>query len=373
MHFTDYHLPLEQITSYLRYEGWQLANENSHWLLFEAFEDIEGKPLQIALYRDPEAPDFSLSVYHSLRTLTALNKKTPDSILQDILTFNRDILEVRVDDAADTTSVSIEKAAKQIHELKQLVLYGATSERSRRQHYGNWLPSIRPTLDEFAFGHTVAGSFGFRLEAKLVGNQPSDKPTFPGFEPKPMSRFVMERIMRGLAATEQAVSETNTRPLVEGYRMGFNSNMCEAIANISQDLTKPVRYNIKWSRVFEVPDDLMNIRQIEIHDVHRRYLEAASKELAAQETTFATIKGVVRSLDSKGNPRSDDVVDRTVKIYGGPPSESWRQIHLTLEKDDYLTAIKAHDEWLTISVSGYLSRTGTKWLLQKPEGFQIIR
>ena len=373
MHSIRHDVSLQQITSYLRFEGWKLANENSQWYLFHGHEDFEGRPFEIALYKDTEAPDFPLSVYHSLNTLASLNKKTPDSISQDILTFDRDILVVHVDKDAHTTAIPIEDAATQIYELKQLVLYGATSERSCRQHYDTWLPSARATLDDFSFGHTVAGSFGFRLEAKLVSGQPINEPAFPGFEPRPMSRIVLERIMRGLAATEQAVSESNTRPLVEGYRMGFNSNMCEAIAKISQDYARPVQYSIKWSRVFDASDDLANVRQVEIHPVHRKYLERASKELAFRESTFATVEGVVRSLDSKENPRSDDAAGRAVIIRGGTKGERWRQIHLILEKDDYLAAIRAHDEWKTVSVRGYLSKVGAKWVLDEPEGFEIIR
>ena len=373
MRSSDPHLPLEQITSYLKYEGWQLANENAQWRLFQGIEDIQGKPIELALYKDTEAPDFALSVYHSLKTLASLKKKTPDSISQDILTFDRDILEVRVDDYANTTSIPIELAAMQINELKQLVLYGATSERSHRQHYDTWLPSARATLDEFSFGHTVAGSFSFRLEARLVGDQPVDNPAMPGFEPIPMSRIVMERIMRGLAATELAVAQSDMRPLMEGYRTGFNSNMCESIAKISIDNARPIQFSMKWSRVFDVSDELEEVREVEIRGVHRQYLERASKELAHRESTFATVEGVVRALDSKGNPRSDDVVGRSIKINGGAIGEPWRQIHLTVEKEDYLTAIRAHDEWRTISVSGYLSKLGTKWVLQEPEGFQIIR
>lgn len=373
MRQSDFQLPLESITSYLEFNGWRATNENDHWYLFEGFQDIDGQPFEIAIFKNTSAPDYALSVSHSLRTVSALSDKPIETVSQEILTFDRDILEVQVDDYANTTSIPIELAALQINELKQLVLYGATSERSQRQHYDTWLPSARATLDEFSFGHTVAGSFSFRLEAKLTGHQTRDRPVMAGFEPKPMSRIVMERIMRGLAATEEAVSENGTRPLVNGYKAGFNSNMCEAIAKISQDNERPVQYRIKWSRVFDVSNDLIDVRHVEIHGVHRHLLERASKELAFRESTFATVEGSVRSLDSKDDPRSDDAEGRAVIIRGGIRGGRQRQIHLTLEKDDYLTAIRAHDEWRTVSVSGYLSKIGAKWVLQEPESFRIIR
>ena len=373
MQSSESHLPLEQITSYLTHSGWQLASENAQWLLFRGYEDIEGRPLEIALHKDSQAPDYSLSVYHSLRTLASLNRMSQEMISQEILTFDRDILVVRVDDAADSTAIPIEEAASQITELKQLVLYGATSERSRRKHYDTWLPSARTTLDEFAFGHTVAGSFGFRLEAKLVGEQSSDEPALAGFEPRPLSRIVMERIMRGLAATEQAVSDNSTRPLLEGYKTGFNSNMCDSIVKLSQDFARPVQYRMKWSQMFDVSEDVEEVTEVEIKGVHRQYLERASKELALRESSYATVEGVVRTLDSKENPRSEDTAGRSVVVHGGAKGEKWRQIHLILEKEDYLTAIRAHDDWQTVSVRGYLTKVGAKWVLQEPEGLNIIR
>ena len=221
--------------------------------MFEGEGDINGAPFRDLPYcpRKLGRPTTPLYVMHTIDILSSLADKPREVVFQELVNMDRDIMYIRVDDDADVTSVPIDVAASQINELKQLVLYGVSSEKSKRQYYDQILPSARGAIERFDFGHTVAGSFGFRLEAKLDDRQPSEQLALRGLQPKPIGRSVMERILRGLVATDESVTLQDARPLLEGYENGFNSNMCASVVKIAKDYRMPVQYRMKWSHMYE--------------------------------------------------------------------------------------------------------------------------
>ena len=106
---------------------------------------------------------------------------------------------------------------------------------------------------------------------------------------------------------------------------------------------------------------------------HLPYLERASKELAARESAYITIEGLIHELNSQVDPQSNDAGGRSVIIRGAPQGDRSRKIHVALGKDDYLEAIRAHRAWQTVSVSGYLDKTGGKWRVTEPKDFKVLR
>ena len=66
----------------------------------------------------------------------------------------------------------------------------------------------------------------------------------------------MERIYKGLAATDKAVNMGDMSILTEGYTTGLNANMCTAILNLAGDKSDPIEYSFKWSKKIKVSDEL---------------------------------------------------------------------------------------------------------------------
>ena len=372
---TIYNIPLGNITTYLKGEGWHLVNDNERWFVFEGQGDANGDPFEIVLPKKTLSPEYPIYVQHTLDILSSLSDKSHDVIAEDINKVDLDVLSIRVDEDIDATSIPTDKAAEQIAELDQLVIYAATSEKTKKQHYQKPTSRVREMVEHVRFGHTVSGSFGFRIEAKIIDERQTGQLALSGLEPQPMARSVMERIVRGLVATETAVAEGNLRPLVEGYVTGFNSNMCKSIAKISSDSGRPVQYSIKWSRMLGVSKDLHGVTDITIQDRHIDYLKKASKQLALSEplSEHTTVVGSVIGFFSRDDPHSDTEEGRTVTIYASPRGEHDRQILVKLGKEAYLAAMKAHDAWQTISVTGILSKSKNRWELSEPNEFKVLR
>lgn len=376
MNASVYNLPLGHITSYLKSEGWELVSDNERWYVFEGCEDIEGDPFEIVLPKNINAPDYRTYVQHTVNILASLTDKAPQTVADDILLYDRDVLMIRILENVDTTSsIPIHLAAKQIPEIKQLIAYAACSEKNAKTYFDN-SASGNKMLKHYRFGHTIASSFGYRIESPVGKQERLHQIDMFKDEPEvilPLPRRVMERIIRGLAATEEAARLQNAQPLVDGYESGFNANMCDAIFNMSEQQKEPIEYSIKWSNKISVSEDLRNVNNIRIQRRHFEYLETASEKLKELQPKFRTIEGHVVGLSSRSDPQSEDEADRLVTIHWYPRSGRSRKIQTILGKKDYLDALKAHENWYIVSVQGFVQPRGSKWQLSEPREFKILR
>lgn len=365
-----YALPLHHFKSYLNLEKWNLVNENDRWIVYEDDDAIE-----LAIPKNRQASDFTMYVDHMLKILSFAQNKEPDTVAEDILSYDLDVFGAILDDSESATSISMRSADAYFAELKQLLIYSASSEEKREPFFRTALQKARKVLDHFQFGHTVRGSFGYRIESKIKADSLVQYDLFAN-EPEPIiphERKVMERIYKGLAATDEAVNRGDMSLLTEGYDTGLNANMCTAFVNLAGDRHDPIEYSFKWSKKITVSDELAASSKIKISRDHLEYLEAASEQLYRQKPACVSIEGLVTDLSSKGDPESEEMDGRSVTIQRLTPEGRSQRVNVVLDKDAYLAAIKAHREWKTIGVQGYLEYRGSKWRLRNPEAFKILR
>ena len=366
-----YMLPLHHFKSYLDYEEeWALVNENDLWIVYEDSDAIE-----LAIPKNRQASDYQMNIDHVLKILSFVQDKEPEAVADDILSYDLDVFGAILDESESATSISMRSADTYFAELKQLLIYSASSEEKNEPFFRAALQKARKVLDHFQFGHTVRGSFGYRIESKIKADSLVQYDMFAD-EPEPIiphERKVMERIYKGLAATDEAVNLSDMSLLTEGYATGLNANMCTAILNLAGDRNDQIEYSFKWSKKITVSDELAAAPKIKISRDHLEFLEAASEQLYRQHPACVSIEGLVTDLSSKGDPESEEMDGRSITIQRLTPEGRSQRVDVVLDKDAYLAAIKAHRDWMTVGVQGYLEYKSSKWRLANPEGFKILR
>lgn len=231
-------------------------------------------------------------------------------------------------------------------------------------------------VEHYRFGHTFAGSFGFTILSPIIHlPTPYVQMNLFGEAPPepvpPIERRVMERIIRGLSNTRQAVRGNDPQLLIREYASGFNGNMCQSIVRMSQDKRVPIEYKVFWSPKVKPADDVDETQSFELSELSYDYLEYAANELKKLKPEYVTVRGRIVGLSSKDNPLGA-TAHRSV-IIRGRYREDMRPVDIIVElnKDDYVTASQAHIEWVIVEVNGVLSRSGYNWRLTDATDFKI--
>jgi hypothetical protein len=366
---------------YLRYSGWIEYHEPSdNWIVFHGEQDINGQPFELVLPRVNKSHEEKQSyIIKAVEILTALKNEPMQLIAQSIICYDRDIFYVRNTEAEDTNALPFKLAVNQIKNLKRTLEYSASSEKDARPYYYNLSQVARKEIDNFLFGHTFAGSFGFTVETPRLSNSPQfiqqrlfDDDQYPLQANIPIERRIMERIARGLKNTKFAEESRDQSILVEEYASGFNSNMCSSIVGMSESKRSNVEFRIAWSPKLKPGDDIVDIKPVRIHENGYEILDYVAKELKTLKPKYLSLTGHIRALTSSDNPQNLGTRRAVVLRALLPNARRTTDIILELERDDYSLAIKAHEDWQNIEVSGILSRSGTGWRLLNIRNFKVL-
>ena len=383
MSSSRYHIPVQNISTYLTSEGWQPVKGNANWHVFHGMPGNSGEEFEIVIPTKTQSSDYPLYVMHMIEILASLMDKSHESIAEEIRKVCRDILLVRTQESDNAQSIPMYQAAKQIPNLKQLVAYAACSEKSQRTHYRN-SGQGKAMAQHFRYGQTLSEGVGYSVESDVGDNlrlrESSDHLRQLDIfvdqnidEIAPLERRVMERIVRGIAATIETARLGDLQHLVAGYGSGLNANMCYALLQMSDVHSQPIEFDVIWSKKIAVSGDVQQHRRLQIDRTHIGYLKDAHTQLKEIKPEKISIEGRVTALSSDEDPRSELVDDRSIMIRVSTGQFKNRKIRLALGKQDYARADEAHMNWKTISVTGVMHRIGSHWILSDPHDFRIIR
>lgn len=365
-----YMLPLHHFRSYLEYEkDWALVNENDLWIVYEDSDAIE-----LAIPKNRLASDYQLNIDHALKTLSFAQDKEPVAVADDILSYNLDILGAILDESDNATSISMRSADAYFAELKQLLIFSASSEEKREPFFKTALQKARKVLDHFQFGHTVRSSFGYRIESKIMADTHTQYSLFAD-KPEPIipyERKVMERIYKGLAATDRAVNTGDITLLTEGFDSGLNANMCTALLNMAGDRRDQIEYSFKWSKKIDVPEEMSATTKIVVKRDHLEFLEEASEYLYYQDPEHTDVIGLVNDLSIKNSREEDEIGAGAITIERLSPEGRTQKVHTVVHGISHLNAIDAYKTRSTVGVKGNLVYKKSKWRLINPEELRIL-
>lgn len=376
------------LISYLGLIGWTRSEKtNRRWLIFTGQSDINKHPIEIVLPRNFDSSDINVYLTSAIGTLSAVSRESTTTLIKRIKYYDRDVLNVRNLEVDNSASITLQLAADQVLQLKQLVSFAASSEYNPKPHFDKTLAIGTHMVAHYRFGHTFAGSFGFSIESPVTGSPlvytsvthhrlSEEFGEDEKISELPLERRVMERIVRGLILTERATSDDNVSVLVDEYTTGFNSKMCDAIVGMSNDGTMPLEYDVIWSPKLPASDDIRNIGPIRTGAKNYAFLEEASQRLRKLEPLPQTITGIVKALSSKDDPLRVSDAERAVIIEWrdrpGHPGRN-RQLIVRLNAEDYVAAHEAHLRWYTVKVSGIIVPTSKTWHLADAHDFQVIK
>lgn len=370
------------IVPFLKYSGWsQAENDNPRWIVMHGGHDAEEQPFELVFPAKANTSDAQPYIVKAVELLTALRSEPMQLVVQSVIKYDRDIFYVRNVDT-DENAISLDLAASQISNLRKTIEYSICVEREVKPYFNEPTSMARRVVKDFLFGHTIAGSFGFTVEAPRLPDPPEFvQPKLPEVdddEPLPVpdvpfTRRVVERIARGLLLTKQAQQDRDHTVLVNEYASGFNSNMCASVANMSSHRMSAIEFRITWSPKIVIDDDVTQNLPAEIREPGYAMLKDVAERLKKTKPDYVEIVGYVRALTTNNNPQNLGT-RRAIVVRGQiPTAKRVTDVIVELDLEDYLKAHDAHMKWRNVAVDGILARSGVGWRLLNPRNFRMIR
>ena len=364
-------LNVEDVAAYLEFLGWvKREHPNPRLFVFQGPLDDFGEPLELWLPRHINFLDSYARIADVVNFLSAFEKIPAREVVLKIRNMDRDVLHVRILDTLTAhNSIPLKVAHKQIGGLKDLFAFSACSERTPRPYFSYTMDVGRKHINYCKFGQTFEGSFGFTIESPIIS--PYVQSRLNGGEPQPpFERRVMERIVRGLRVTQEAVSKENFDLLLNEYATAFNANMCQAIVKMSNQKSVPIEVSISWSPKIKPSQDVRKLEPIRLEEKAYSYLEAASYHLKDVQPERATVQGKVIELRTRADPLDHSSLPRTIVISWNHKPGRAANVKVSLAPDDYRAAIEAHKQGTPVSVSGILEKPSSSWVLVDPVEFK---
>jgi hypothetical protein len=359
---------LYDLKSFLRSKGWREApHPNRKLSVFHGPKNDSGVPLELLLPSSENFEDLPKRIYDVFSLLSNLYEVEPSKLSDILKCLNRDKFFVRISPNDNFPfSIPLELAKKEVNGIRNLFVYSACSERNALPHHEHPLAAGYQMAEKIRFGHTFHGSFGFSVESPVVEEFKQQDMFSP-----PIERRIMERIVRGIQYTNEAVNKKDPEILVTNYRYGFNSRMCEAIVEMGEVLETPVELSVQWASNLPASQDVLDFKSKSFGDDEISYLKYAAEKLKEVSPEKTIITGMVVNLHSN-DPISEDG-KRTIILKHYHEDYGSIDVKIELGISQYLQAIEAHKSRALLEVQGLLERKGTVWQLEAVSDLKILK
>jgi hypothetical protein len=152
----------------------------------------------------------------------------------------------------------------------------------------------------------------------------------------------------------------------DAVKSGVSANLCEALAGLSQyvDTSKGLAINFSWSRTRTTAPKARG-RIVLADDVVLVIREAGRLLRATALQEDFELHGMVFRLEREHEAEVGRII--VLGLVDGRP----RKISVELTPKDYILAIRAHEEGLSVVCSGDLVKEGRSFALQNPRHFSV--
>lgn len=368
-------LNVAQIKSYLLSNGWeQLQHPNEKLLYFSGPQDDFEQPIKFALPSNEHFLDYPRKVADLINLLAALYDRDPRNLVAEISHKLRDILKARTLYDTARKLLSLDEAYYCLGGLRSMVAYAGSAEREPRPVVRRMNRLGDVAVQQFNFGHTFEGSFGFSIESPSI---PDSFATFERPSP-PLSRRVVERIMRGLIDLKHAEQERDSSILIDNFEYGLNANMCEGLMTFYTHTRSDVEFDVDWAPNLQPNEYVRSVDQVVVTRQSLTYLRTASVKLREGTQRFtAVIDGQITHLskfipaDESATSRID--VERRVTVYCLSGDYKNKNFYVYLSKSDYDKACDAHKAEQMVRVFGLVEKAANNRLYMfSPKKFEVL-
>lgn len=369
---------------YLDGTGWTFLGEiegDSVWR-----REGLGPTAELILPTRPDAVDAARRAGELLTTLSRLERRPTELILQDIATSTKDVIRVRLEPETPSGSAPLNEAIRVLGASRDAVEAAASTVSGPRAVLGPRKPALAFDYARSLETSTEPGSFIVALASTVPAVQDNPIAHLLGrerrnelFDPRlPFSRLANTQFMHASVAAERLVeSDALDSPGVSQFEdavaAGVSANFLESLVRLGTvrdveesddpahhvlpewDARRPFSISIRWA--FSRPDPLLPTGAEYTRHSISVFRRAANTFRARQPQPDTEVSGdLVGSIDK--DSRSGIAVIRTFISTSANDKPRWRVVRVALNEEQYEVARHAHADRLRVRVVGDLSTSG---------------
>lgn len=371
---------------FLNVNGWKEARRiEGEAVVYSKTANAESTALVWAPLSDGFS-DFASAVARLVRTVSEVENKSELLLLDELETAAvGDVITLRTYDPLDIHqhTIPLDDGVSLLSRARQMAYAAAQSTTDRKPVYRG-RPSFETSrfLNNLRLGQTDRGSYMVKLISPI---EEVEKPVHPEYvqismpsipQEVPFSRRAVTELVRGLKALRDAAQDNANRgkyyfgSFNRVVREGVSANLCEALADKNEELgdftNKPIEIRVVWSYALESVD--LSTEPILFDQQTVPYIRKAAQDFRAKNPETVKLQGWVKLFGRETRKPGPGQI-RLFTVVNGKT----RIVRVTLQKDDYELAQKAHNSGDLVSISGTLAKEGIYNVLKQPEGFGIIQ
>ncbi len=363
------------IEKYLLFTGWIRDDtfRNPRMWVFKNKHDPE---FTIAVPASEKSTDFYPRVYSLIQTLSTINEKSEQEIIDSLKSAYTDRLQFRIiTKESQGGKIPLDYAARCLEGLKDLVLYAACAEENAKPVCARTYNSAKRSLERFQFGQTQIGSFIINIDVQVADEENEQLYIIDAHVPpeEPPEHKIIKRIGTAITQIDNVANrQVKVGDLIEdAYKDGITANMCDALAKLkpekAEDVTieTSVYYAEALTQTVEPPKvyTLDNAHFLFIDEISKRYKDCTLIE-------DVTLEGTIKML-SKSNSNDGDEEGNTVRLLTKIDGQM-RSITLHLSPDKHMLACNAYRDDNEVRVSGTIDKSGKYWFFTEVNEFTVI-
>ena len=340
-------IPPTDLRDYAKDQGWVLLKEAAKDRLY-VMTNPSFERRQLVFPMDTTAPDYSEAVMLVVGKLAAMEGRSAQAVIKNLLEVGDDAIAFRVTTPRpDERSLPLAFAGSMVTGAQQLLLASACTVLKPQAHH----PRLSRTeaqqfLETAKFRHTQPGSFVLNVSCPVQGLD-VQAPLLPDEADAPFVRRTTATLRKALGELVTAIETDSLDAFVEATKNGANplvsSNLCEALTRFEDSsLKNSVEIGITWAAAIPKPANEGRISIIRIqHDYFPRIEEVRrklrSKEQHLEDVFPATVERLDGEMGDDGK-RSGEVILRLLT----PDGDELVRARANLTTDQYELADKAH-------------------------------
>jgi len=371
-------IPPTDLRDYAKDQGWVLLKEAAKDRLY-VMTNPSFDRRQLVFPMDTTAPDYSEAVMLVVGKLAAMEGRSAQAVIKNLLEVGDDAIAFRVTTPRpDERSLPLAFAGSMVTGAQQLLLASACTVLKPQAHH----PRLSRTeaqqfLETAKFRHTQPGSFVLNVSCPVQGLD-VQAPLLPDEAEAPFVRRTTATLRKALGELVTAIETDSLDTFVEATKNGANpivsSNLCEALTRFEDSsLKNSVEIGITWAAAIPKPANEGRISIIRIqHDYFPRIEEVRrelrSKEQHLEDVFPATVERLDGEMGDDGK-RSGEVILRLLT----PDGDELVRARANLTTDQYELADKAHmTDGAFVKVAGKLHPGRQPRQLSNIKSFELM-